>query len=47
MTRSFHVYETVERMRPRPAMYLGQCARIRLRAFLEGCFFIAHEFGIP
>jgi len=47
MTRSITVYETVEQIRSRPAMYLGQCARIRLRAFLEGRCFINHEFGIP
>ena len=42
----FDVYETIARMRPRPAMWIGHHSLVRLRAFLDGCFYMAHEHGI-
>lgn len=46
MARRFNVYDTIAMMRSRPSMYLGECSLVRLNAFLNGCFFVAHEFGI-
>ena len=44
--RQFDVYETIALIRPRPAMYIGSNSLVRLRAFLDGCFYMADEFGI-
>jgi hypothetical protein len=46
MATRFNVYEVVARIRQRPAMYLGEPSLVRLRAFLDGCFYLAHEAGI-
>src|SRR5437764_1496231 len=42
----FNVYETIALIRQRPALYLGECSLVRLRAFLDGCLFVVQEFGI-
>ena len=42
----FDVYETIALIRARPAMYIGSHSLIRLRAFLDGCFFLAQQHGI-
>jgi hypothetical protein len=42
----FDVYQTISLIRARPAMYLGMHSLVRLRAFLDGCFFLACQHGI-
>ena len=42
----FDVYQTLSLIRTRPAMYLGTHSLVRLRAFLDGCFFLAGQQGI-
>jgi len=42
----FDVYQTITLIRSRPTMYIGSHSLIRLRAFLDGCFYMAHEYGI-
>jgi hypothetical protein len=44
--KRFDVYATLARVRPRPAMYIGSHSLTRLRAFLDGCFYMAHEYAI-
>jgi len=46
MKNHYTIYEILARIRLRPAMYLGKCSLIRLRAFVEGCTFMAQEFGV-
>lgn len=45
MTGRFDVYETIDRIRHRPAMYLGLYSLTRLQAFLNGCMYAAAECG--
>src|SRR5262249_20246834 len=46
MDRKYNVYDTIAMIRPSPSMYLGCYSLIRLRAFLDGCFFMVVTFGI-
>ncbi len=46
MSRRFDVYELIALIRPRPAMYIGDHSLACLRSFLDGCFFLAEEYGI-
>ena len=43
MKRRFDVYELLAKVRLRPAMYIGTHSLVRLRAFVDGCFFMARE----
>jgi hypothetical protein len=47
MAGRFDVYEVIDRIRRYPAMYLGQTSLIRLKAFLDGCFWVATEHALP
>ena len=42
----FDVYEFIALIRPRPAMWLGSHSLVKLRSFLDGCFYMAEEHGI-
>jgi hypothetical protein len=44
--KKFDVYETISLIRQRPALYIGSHSLIRLRAFLNGCFYLAREQDI-
>ena len=46
MTKRYDVYQTIDRIRPRPTMYLGEYSLSRMEMFLGGCFYMADEYGI-
>ncbi len=41
------LYDLIENIEKRPAMYLGQADLTHLGAFLAGYFFARRQFGIP
>ena len=43
---AFNVYDTIALIRTRPGMYLGDHSLVRLRAFLDGCFYMAERFDL-
>jgi len=46
MKQPYSIYDLLAKIRARPAMYLGECSLIRLRAFVDGYSFMANELGI-
>ena len=42
----FNIYDLITRIHPRPAMYIGAHSLVRLNSFLDGCSFLAAEYGI-
>ena len=46
MERQYAIYDIIARIRPRPAMFLGDCSLVRMRAFIDGCTFMAQELGV-
>lgn len=42
--RDFNVYQFLDVLRERPALWLGDHSLTRLDAFLQGCWFMGHVF---